>query len=77
MIEKKEIKSWYFLDFLGSGAGSGSVIPRRGSEDPDPDQNITALKHWLSVFYVDPDLLIILADYSSLQTLQRINEIYN
>ena len=34
-IEKKVNKKLVFSDPIGSGAGSGSVITRNGSEDPD------------------------------------------
>ena len=40
LYRKKVFKSWYIF-------GSGSVFPRKGSEDPDPDQNETNLKHWI------------------------------
>ena len=34
------------MNLVGSGAGSGSVIPQYGSEDPDPYQNEMDPKYW-------------------------------
>ena len=42
LIEKKFFKKLVFSRFH-----VGSVIPRNGSEDPDPDQNEADPKHWL------------------------------
>ena len=46
---KKKVKqNLIFSRFLvGFGAGSGSVISRNGSEDPDPYQNETDPQHWM------------------------------
>ena len=35
--------------FLEFGAGSGTVILRNGSENPDPYQNVTNPQHWFDV----------------------------
>jgi hypothetical protein len=36
---------------VGSGAGSGSISQRYGSEDPDPHQNVTDPQHWLEQYF--------------------------
>ena len=43
-VEQKLIISRFQVGF-GAGSGSGSVISRNGSEDPDPYQNETDPKH--------------------------------
>ena len=49
-IEKKVKQKLIFSRFqVGFGAGSGSVISRNGSEDPDPYQNETDPQHWFLV----------------------------
>ena len=49
IFDRKKVKrnkiSCIYLIKVGAGAGSGSVIPRNASEDPEPDQNKTDPKH--------------------------------
>ena len=45
---KKKLVFSRFQVGSGAGYGSRSVIPRNGSENPDPYQNETDPKHWLN-----------------------------
>jgi hypothetical protein len=53
---------------VGSGAGSGSIGQRNGSEDPDPHQNVTGFHIYLCLLPVPS-----LGQYNSTAKRKRIH----